>query len=300
MPAVSVIIPAYNAATTIAEALATVRGQTFTDTEIIIVDDASEDDTVKILEKSAADCRVIVHAQNQGPAGARNTGIEASTGEWVAFLDGDDAWLPHRLDAQLRLAARHPEVAVWCAGHVSFADDDPDKAAASNESFRLIPLEEFANHNPVATSTVLARRAALDAADGFDTSFRGPEDYDLWMRIAARHPIACMAAPLARYRFMTGSLSMDDRRFLPEVLRVLEKAFDSGGALEGHPELRRWAVANQYWNASWMAFNRGARLKAVQLWALSLVKGLAAPHRRPRPWLRLLARYLVGRRLRVS
>lgn len=300
MPAVSVVIPAYNAAATITEALATVRAQTFGDFEIIVVDDASQDETASVIERSGADCRVIVHPQNRGPACARNTGIEASTGEWIAFLDGDDAWLPHRLDAQLRLAAQHTEYAVWCAGHVSFADGETESPATDDDTFRRIPLEEFANHNPVATSTVLARRSVLDEVGGFDAAFRGPEDYDLWMRIAARYPIASMTAPLARYRFLTGSLSMDDRRFLPEVLRVLEKAFERDGALEQHPDMRRWAVANQYWNASWMAFNRGARGKAVQFWALSLVKGLAAPHRRPRPWLRLLVRYLVGRRLPAS
>jgi hypothetical protein len=159
-----------------------------------------------------------------------------------------------------------------------------------------IDLAEFVRNNPVATSTVLVRRDVLTGAGGFDESFRGPEDFDLWMRIGTGHALRRLDCPLSRYRVQAGSLSMDERRFLPEVLRVLEKAFAPGGALSGHPEWRGSAISNQLWNASWMAFNRGARGTAIALWARAYARNLQSSQRVDRPWLRLLLRYVVGKR----
>jgi glycosyltransferase involved in cell wall biosynthesis len=296
---VSVVIPAYNAEGTILEALQSVSAQTASPTEVIVVDDVSQDATLRTIQESGSTCRLIERSENGGPAAARNEGIGAASGEWVAFLDGDDAWLPWRLELQLRLADACPTVAAWCGDTVGLEDGVANAVAPTgmdDASTRGIELNEFVRHNPVATSTVLVKKSVLDEVGGFDPSFRGPEDFDLWMRIAAVHEIRRVEWPISRYRVHLGSLSMDDRTFLPQVLKVLDKAYSDGGAMTSHPEWRIGAESNQYWNASWMAFNRGSRSDAVRLWWKAYTRNCKAVNPVHREWIRLLARYLVGNR----
>ena len=120
--------------------------------------------------------------------------------------------------------------------------------------------------------------------------FRGPEDYELWMRVAAITKIAKIAVPVSRYREDLGSLSMDDRRFLPEVLRVLDKAYGAEGVLRGHG--CKWkARAVQYVHASWMAYRRGARGVAIRHIARSFVRW---PLSLPKARCKYIVRYLLG------
>jgi len=309
MPGICAVIPAYNAEHTIRQALQSVMVQTESCAEIIVVDDASADDTVAVaretLGTSGFRFQVSALSENAGPAVARNRGIAQARSEWIAFLDGDDAWLPWKLAHQLRILGAHPGAGMVCGRVRSFGSDAeledaltvsaPEHAAAAE-----IALTDFIENNPVATSTVLVRRDVLDETGGFDPQFRGPEDLDLWLRIAARTSIVMTDAVVSLYRHVPGSLSMDERRFLPEVLRVLDKAFGDGGALAGHRELRQTARATQLWNASWMAFHRGDRGGAVRLWLAAFRANLSSRRRVARPWLRLLARYALGRRPEVE
>ncbi|MEI6169170.1 MAG: glycosyltransferase family 2 protein [bacterium] len=238
---------------------------------------------------------------NAGPAKARNKGLQEAHGDWIAFLDADDLWPENKLALQLAAAVRHPEVGIWCGRTVTFETGQREQALAAIRqkatvsvdvpSIRLLELEEFAFHNPVATSTVLVRSDLIRACQGFDEQFRGPEDYDLWMRILVRSSGALVEADFAWYEQRQGSLSMDDRTFLPQVLRVLAKAFAPGGVFSGRKMLRRRALANQYWNASWMAFQRGARGRAVRhlTHAIILYPFIGGRKQLPLWW-----RYLIG------
>lgn len=305
MNTVSVIIPAHNSAATLVEALDSVVRQTRPVQEIIVVDDVSTDDTVRVFEdwqsKSASGpvARLLRQARNTGPAGARNAGIRAASGDWIGFLDADDAWLAGRIEAQLNTAATHPNAALLCGGTLPLDPDHPPPRTIP--AFRVTPLalDDFISHNPIATSTVLAWREAILDAGLFDEQFRGPEDYDLWLRIASRCECLQLETPLSRYRTTVGSLSMDERTFLPQVLAVLRKAFGPGGALAAHPRQRRRAYAEQYSSASWMAFNRGDRPAALRhllhSWAYSL-----APVHKERTHDRLLRLKLLGRYLRLK
>jgi glycosyltransferase involved in cell wall biosynthesis len=356
---ITAVMPAYNSSETIAAALQSVVAQTRLVQEIVVIDDASRDATAQIAAafKPVADplakaprYRIIQQPANRGPAAARNRGLAEAQGEWIAFLDADDEWLPERLELQLQAASRHPEVALWCGRTVALEErpggrgqrpaargqrsesrgedsgfriqgsgfrNQKSESSIQNPAARIsptltpaeghpgsditfLPLEEFAVRNPVATSTVLVRRQAALEAGGFDESFRGPEDYDLWLRIAARYPVARVESPLARYRLVPGSLSQDDRTFLPQVLRVLAKAYGKGGALAALGRFRSAALMYQYNHASWMAFCRGARLLAARYlwrsqraaWRSARQTGRGAPD----PFLPLLIRYLIGRR----
>ena len=282
---VSVVVPAHNSAATIGEAVESVLAQSFTDHELVVVDDASSDHTVKEISPLLTNhpySRIIELRSNLGPAGARNRGIAAAQGEWIAFLDADDAWLPERLAVQMGEAEKRPAVGMWCGGTEEL--EGRFAARTSNIEHRTsnievgereiqsreIRLEDLAVRNVVATSTVLVKREVVEAVGGFDEGFRGPEDYDLWLRVAARCPVRKIERPLSRYRHVPGSLSLDDRTFLPQVLRVLDKAYGPGGALHGIPARRR-AVAYQYLCGAWMAADRKDTRRAWSLYLRGLL-----------------------------
>ena len=294
-PAISVVIPAYNSAETVREALASVASQTFRDYEIIVVDDASSDTTVEIarasLESSGLKFQVSSISQNSGPAASRNQGVSVARGGWIAFLDADDVWLSGRLASQADLGLRFPEAAMFCGKTIPIGET----SAAESEEPGELKLGDFIENNQVATSTVLIKRDVFLKVGGFDEQFRGPEDLDLWLRVAANHQIVMDGRAVAGYRSVAGSLSMDERKFLPEVLRVLDKAFAEGGALSGVQELRNAAMSTQLWNASWMAFCRGARAAAVGCWLKAYLKNRQATNPIKRRWFRLLIRYIAGR-----
>ena len=300
-PSISVVMPAYRSGDTVAVALDSIRDQSLPVAEILVVDDASPDTTVERANAWLAAAgggwhgRVIRLPRNAGPAAARNAGIRAATGAWIAFLDADDAWLPWRLERQFAVLAEAPDTGFVCGETIPF-ESEPVSPTAGPPPRELTPVD-FVAHNPVATSTVLVRRSALDTVGGFDERFRGPEDYDLWLRLSGHVHGLLLNEPLARYRHVVGSLSMDDRRFLPEVLRVLDKAFGPGGALEAYRGSRRVALAEQYASASWMAYRRGARGTALRLLLASwrYCPGPIAREQRGERRLRLtlLGRYLA-------
>jgi len=305
---ISIIIPAYNSAATIVETLESVAAQTFIDYEVLIVDDCSKDETVAVVKKwiasvsPAQTSRFTLHALpvNGGPAMARNRGIQEAKGEWVAFLDADDIWFPEKLEYQMRLAVEQPEVVLWSGECLCFVDgESPEHRIAvksKTEVLRTVTLEELAWHNPIRTSTVMIRKKVLEDTGGFDTQFRGPEDYDLWLRVAAlaeRKGAGLVVTDrlLTHYRQTVGSLSMDERKFLPQVLKVMAKAYSSGGVLAQYQHLRNGAMSEQYWGGSWMAFSRGDRIAAIQLWLKAWRLNCRASLPAKRPWYKMLIRY---------
>lgn len=243
---------------------------------------------------------VVSLRSNAGPAKARNQGIREATGEWLAFLDSDDVWVPYKIELQLRMAAKYPDVVLWgtsariihqavCVNMASMAHKMPavEDTCPALEDVVSVPvsLEEMAMQNRVGTSNVLVRRSVVEAVGGFDERFRGPEDYDLWLRIVARHPIRNISADLTLYRQRAGSLSMDDRKFLPQVMRVLEKAYGQGGALVACRQFRRRALASQYLSAGRMALECGARGRAIRHLVLAwLWYPLVGGWRQPAIW----------------
>lgn len=203
-PTVSVVIPTYNRARFLPTAVASVRAQTHPCAEIVIVDDGSTDDTAQVVQALGDGIRYL-RQDNAGPAAARNRGIRHAQGDYVAFLDTDDRWLPDKIALQLEIAVREPAIALVSAD-MAIEDEHGTVQVASN--FERRGLQAFFSRlggrpvpdaprrllevNFVNTSTVLARRDVLLALDGFDTRLRYGEDLELWLRIAARHPIACV------------------------------------------------------------------------------------------------------------
>jgi glycosyltransferase involved in cell wall biosynthesis len=198
MPRVSVVIPVFNAAPLVASALRSVFAQTFTDFEVIVVDDGSEDHealTAAIAEFSGH-VRCISQV-NGGPARARNTGIAASTGELVAFLDADAEWLPEKLARQVEYFHQYADTGLLHTAVVhrtrhGAASDGPPRSAFC----ALYHTDFFIN-----TLTVMMPRRVLDEVGGFDERREiHVEDWDLWLRTAARHPVGYISTPLAHHR----------------------------------------------------------------------------------------------------
>jgi len=194
-PVVSVVIPTYNRAWCLTRAVDSVLDQTFTDKELIVVDDGSEDDTTALL--SAYGSRIqVIRQKNQGVSAARNAGIMAARGLWIALLDSDDHWLPAKLTAQFDWLAAHPDYRICQTEEIWIRDGrrvNPKKRHRKRGGHifeRCLPL------CLVSPSAVMMARSLLDEVGGFDEGLPACEDYDLWLRIACTHPIGLVDEPL--------------------------------------------------------------------------------------------------------
>jgi glycosyltransferase involved in cell wall biosynthesis len=214
-------MPCYNHGRFVRESAAAVLGQTFADLELIIVDDASSDDSVKVLRGLARDdarVKIIVHPQNRGPSASRNDGLRAATGEFVAFCDADDLWKPEKLARQIRLLEEHPDCDMTYSdseivdeeGRLTgrlFSDDFPPPPIPSGNLFESLCARNFIN-----TQTVLARRLALGERLLFDEKIRVVEDWLQWIRISRHHRFLYDPGALALYRVHSMSTGPLQRR----------------------------------------------------------------------------------------
>jgi glycosyltransferase involved in cell wall biosynthesis len=209
---VSVIIPAYNAARFVSNAIESALGQTVAPLEVIVVDDGSRDDTADVVSRFPAPVRLVRQA-NGGPAAARNHGAREAKGEWLALLDADDTWLPHKLERQMTLA-RDPKVAVIYA------------MPAGHNQTRPATFEELWRRNCIDNSSALIRRSAFLELGGFDEdrAIIGVEDYNLWLRLAASGwRMACVPETLHCYTPAPNNLSSRLDHYLSAELANLRK-----------------------------------------------------------------------------
>jgi glycosyltransferase involved in cell wall biosynthesis len=235
VPLVSTIIPTYNRASLVPEAIDSVLAQTYRHIEIIVIDDGSTDGTLEALKRYGNQIQVISQP-NAGPAAARNRGIRAAKGELIAFLDSDDLWLPEKLERQVNLLRRVGEAVPCCLCNIKLRWKEQE--STSFDIAWLDPaIAEGVWHNPdevLATRFVLfnqgvvIRRRVLDEIGGFDESFRLLEDYDLALRLSARGDWAFIRQPLVVWReSATNSLSHEaarnDLRWKRPLVKILHK-----------------------------------------------------------------------------
>ena len=242
MAEVSVIVAAHNAGRTIDGALESVRAQTLRDVEIVVIDDGSTDDTASRLSKWSSRARCI-RQDHHGEAHALNRGLELASADWVAFLDPADLWLPRKLERQVaQMRALEPAA-------LSYTRSIPSRAPGRllSESRDVLPLELHGSRaarqfgaifhdDAVRTSTVLIKRRVLDELGGFDErrDFRPFEAWELWLRVSARYPIACLPLELAIHRPNVRSTRESEQDF-PVLERIVEQiALLYPGACERH------------------------------------------------------------------
>ncbi|MER3445446.1 MAG: glycosyl transferase [Candidatus Dadabacteria bacterium] len=204
MPRVSVIIPTYNRAEFLCSAITSVLNQTFQDFEIIVVDDASNDGTYEVVSSfNGNGIKYIRHKINRGGAAARNTGIRASTGEYIAFLDDDDEWMPEKLQMQVDLLQiSPPEVGAVYTGFVIVSRAGGEILYQGVPTRKGYIFNEMLIGNLVgATPSVFLRRECFNRVGLFDENLPFAEDWDMWIRISKEFHFECIEEILVKCYF---------------------------------------------------------------------------------------------------
>ena len=245
MPTVSVIIPAYNAVVYIAQTLESVLRQTYTDFEVIIVNDGSTDGIVQWAAHIKDDRVQLISQANAGPNAARNAGLAKAQGQYIAFLDADDIWEPTKLAKQVDCLDRHPEVGLVYSW-VAIANDQGQVTGRIFKSHHAGPvLEPLVERNFVeCPSSVVVRRTCFDQAGGFDETIFCFEDWEMWIRIAAHYPFAVIAEPLVQYRQIQNSNSKNCKLMEASCRQVIETVFQRIPPEWAHLKNRSYGHAN--------------------------------------------------------
>ncbi|HEX5044646.1 MAG TPA: glycosyltransferase [Candidatus Polarisedimenticolaceae bacterium] len=263
-PRVSAVIPAHNCARFLPQAIDSALAQEGAALEVVVVDDGSTDATPDVLASYAG--RVVALRQaNRGPSAARNAGIAASTGEFVAFLDADDTWEREKTRAQLAYLERHPACGlVFCdaylmdeAGHHLAPLLGPRTGEVPTGSC----LRELFQGNFVLIPGVMVRRSVLERTGGFDERLRNAEDYDLWLRVAEIAEIGLVPEPLAAWRKRAGQASGQRDAMLRGEARALEKALARSPSLKAGAR-RRFARLHD--ESGWLDLAEGRRGPALR------------------------------------
>ena len=261
MPQITAILPTWNRAEWLEKSIQSVLDQTFGDFELVVVDDASTDSTAEIIERYSGKIRTIVFSENRGVSAARNAAISTSDSEWIAFLDSDDFWHPDKLQKQIAQTKMRPACPlhftdeIWIRNGVRV---NPKKKHQKKEGWIFQPSLALCL---MAPSTVILRRELFEVHGLFDENLPVCEDYDLWLRLTAQHPVALLDEKLMtrhgghadqlsrsdwgidRYRVQsiqkilkTESLRPEDRtaaiRMLIEKCGILAKGFRKRGNLK--------------------------------------------------------------------
>jgi len=231
-PLVSIVIPAYNSAKFIRETLDACLSQTYTDTEIIVIDDGSHDKTVSIVQ-SYGDKIHLIQQANSGPAIARNTGIDAARGDYIQFCDSDDILHPAKIQRSMDLLLKHPDAAlVYCQMQPVDEQGSPvnDVPVAPDNSYfeteNLFCKMLHANGSPIQTSTILARKSCLTDAGMYraDPDHRCAEDWDLLLRLADKYRFVGIPEILVNYRVREGALTTDTLAMAEGRLKTVQYA----------------------------------------------------------------------------
>jgi glycosyltransferase involved in cell wall biosynthesis len=198
---ISVVIPYYNREQYIDEAVQSVLGQTLKPLEIILVNDCSRESSRRYLDRYSDLCKIIDLPVNVGPSGSRNTGVRHARGRFVAFLDDDDLWLPHKLEVQRAYMDQHPECAIVHSAAWFFYKDAPDEYYKRFDPGPMTVAQAIRNEYWAIIPTVLIRIGVFRALGGLDVNFRIAEDRDFIIRCCAiGYQVEGITEPLARIR----------------------------------------------------------------------------------------------------
>ena len=259
VPRVSVVIPTYNYARYVSEAIDSVLAQSFEELEVIVVDDGSTDQTAEILRAFGGQL-CDIRQEHRGLSAARNTGIRAARGQYVAFLDSDDLWLPDKVSLQVARLDAEPEVGLVYGETLLFDDSTPATLTlhshfAPHPSGRI--LSWLVCENVIPSPTPMVRRELFERVGLFDETLSACEDWDMWIRIARVCEIAYVDRVLAKKRQHQENMSLDSERLMPNGLRVLEKAFSAPDPSQELHGLRRKAFGRSYADFGLHRFHTG-------------------------------------------
>lgn len=242
-PRISVVIPTRNRAEYLVQALHSVFAQTYTDYEIVVMDDGSTDDTAQRIAAWVAQDRIRYFArQPQGVSAARNAGVAEAHGEYIAFLDSDDLFEPTKLEKQIALFDANPTLGFVHCWFSKFQADGTELGVRDTSFFQGAVYPQALTHWSalMAMPCMLVRREVFVEVGGFDESMRWAEDMDLWRRIMRRYEIDLVPESLVRVRVHTESTSFDKTHATEGFVHYLRKAQDEDPGLP---------VA--FWQAAW-------------------------------------------------
>ena len=245
MPKISVVIPTFNRAHLIGEAIESVLNQTFPDFELIVVDDGSTDDTQEVVHHFTDPRLKYLKLTNSGVSAARNTGIQACSGDIVAFLDSDDLWLPEKLERQMARLDHDSEAGLVYGLYYSTTSIEAPKKLRGNCEAQL-GLRKLLFGTVFHWSTVLIVRSWLGQVGGFDEQFPVGEEWELTLRLAlAGCHMICEPLPLAIVRQQPNSLAKSSYRHQNALMAVLDKTFNDPRMPLDFVNLRGMARASQ-------------------------------------------------------
>lgn len=228
MPAISVIIPAYNAEATIAETIGSVQKQTFTDLEIIVINDGSTDRTLEVLQKIPDPRLKVFSYKNSGVSVSRNRGISQATGEYIAFLDSDDLWTPDKLESQLTALQYNPKAGVAYSWTYFMFEDEKLSFVENSHCFEgnVYPGLLLTNflHNG---SNPLIRKEAVESVGLFDPAIKSVEDWDYYIRLAKKWDFVLVPKPQILYRQHLSSISYNIEVMQQHCLQLMKKTFET-------------------------------------------------------------------------
>lgn len=275
MTTISIIVPAYNAERTILETIKSVQQQTFSDFELIVINDGSTDRTLELVN-AITDSRLKVFSySNGGLPTARNRGITHATGEFIAFLDADDLWTPDKLELQLTTLKQHPEAGVAYSWNY-FMDEQGKSFHASEPIFFegniYAPL--LLNNFLANGSNPLIRRRAIDSVGEFDATLASCEDWDFYLRLAARWSFVVVPKPQILYRLSSSSMSSKIEIMEKSKLTVLERAFQS--APMEFQALKNQSIANTYQFLTHLCLTRVSEKDGVRQAGQKLIMAIRA------------------------
>jgi len=229
MPAVSVILNLYNGAATVAEAIDSVVAQSFGDWELLVWDDCSTDNGLDIVERYHDPRIRYFRSDRQLPLGqARQAAIDMASGEWIAFLDQDDLWLPHKLERQLAVAGEKPDAALVYGRTVRFYPNGRERDYDQAHEYALLPEGDiftslFSDSCYIAMSSALFRRSAVAAIGGIPATIAIIPDYYLYLAVTRRFPAAALQEVVCRYRMHGANTSQTTSVAVQqEALRLME------------------------------------------------------------------------------
>src|SRR3989338_2869812 len=208
-PLVSVIIPTYNYGHVVCEAVESVLHQTYTNLEVIVVDDGSQDDTRQRVEKYRDRIR-YVYQPNKGLSAARNTGIKEAKGDYIAILDSDDIWLPTKIEEQMKVFAQYPEVGLISCSGIEVDENGKvlDKVPRKGFSSKKELMENLISRNVISGgSNAIFKKECISKVGLFDEDLNSAEDWDMWLRIANHYDVNVIDHPLVKMRVSQNSMS---------------------------------------------------------------------------------------------
>lgn len=245
VPVISIIIPVFNGATTLPGTLKSVFCQTFTEFEILLINDGSTDHTVEVVDTFSDPRLRILSYENSGVAVSRNRGVKLAQGKYLAFLDADDLWSPDKLTDQLQALKNHPEAAL-AYSWTDYIDTDGklvnpgDHPTEQGVVYSQLLLKNFIENG----SNPLIRASSLQQVGLFDPDLPPAEDWDLWLRIAARYAFVVVPKVQVFYRIYPGGSSANVDKMERQCLRVVQRACETAS-----PEvaaLREASLSNLY------------------------------------------------------